>query len=48
LQDVKNKRNINPDAPLAKVLGSSNQIDMFKLTSKVAGHLKEIETAHAR
>lgn len=45
LQDPKNKRNINPDPKLAKVLGSTQQIDMFKMTSKVSGHLKEIEVA---
>jgi chromatin remodeling complex protein RSC6 len=41
LQDTKNKRNINPDAKLSKVLGGSGSIDMFKMTSKVAKHLKE-------
>ena len=41
LQDQKNKRNINPDAKLAKVLGSSEAIDMFKMTSQIAKHLKE-------
>ncbi len=40
LQDQKNKRNINPDAKLAKVVGS-NQINMFEMTSKVAKHIKE-------
>jgi chromatin remodeling complex protein RSC6 len=43
LQDPKNKRNINPDAKLAKVLGSNQPIDMFKMTSKIAKHLKEPE-----
>lgn len=38
LQDVKNKRNINPDDKLAKVLGKAS-IDMFKMTSKVSKHL---------
>ncbi len=46
LQDPKNKRNINPDAKLAKVFGSSASIDMFKMTSKVSKHLKEAELAH--
>lgn len=41
LQDPKNKRNIVPDNKLAKVLGGSAAIDMFKLTSKISGHLKE-------
>lgn len=45
LQDPKNKRNINPDAKLAKVFGSSAAIDMFKMTSKVSKHLKEAELA---
>jgi len=45
LQDDKNKRNINPDAKLAKVLGSNQPIDMFKMTSKIAKHLKESEMA---
>jgi chromatin remodeling complex protein RSC6 len=41
LQDANNKRNINPDQKLAKVLGSTQSIDMFKMTSKVAAHLTE-------
>lgn len=45
LQDQNNKRNINPDQKLAKVLGSSASIDMFKMTSKIAKHLKEPELA---
>lgn len=43
LQAQDNKRNINPDQKLAKVLGSSQSIDMFKMTSKVSKHLKEPE-----
>lgn len=39
LQDKTNKRNINPDAKLAKVLGSPQPIDMFKMTGKVAKHI---------
>lgn len=46
LQDPKNKRNINPDAKLAKVLGSTQPIDMFKMTSKISKHLKEPELSH--
>lgn len=38
LQDAKDKRKINPDAKLAKVLGN-NPIDMFQMTSKVSKHL---------
>lgn len=48
LQDTNNKRNINPDAKLAKVLGSTQPIDMFKMTSKISKHLKEPELAHNR
>jgi chromatin remodeling complex protein RSC6 len=43
LQDPNNKRNIVPDAKLAKVLGSNQPIDMFKMTSKIAKHIKEPE-----
>lgn len=43
LQDQNNKRNINPDQKLAKVLGSSQPIDMFKMTSKISKHIKEPE-----
>jgi len=45
LQDEKAKRNINPDAKLAKVLGSTAQIDMFKMTGKVAAHLSDTALA---
>lgn len=45
LQDKKNKRNINPDQKLEKVLGSKDSIDMFQMTSKVAKHLKDLEPA---
>ena len=38
LQDKKNRRNINPDAILSKVLGKGS-INMFKMTKKVARHL---------
>jgi chromatin remodeling complex protein RSC6 len=41
LQDPKAKRQINPDQKLAKVVGTSNSIDMFQMTKKVAAHLKE-------
>lgn len=47
LQDTKNKRNINPDAKLAKVFGSSDTIDMFKMTSKVSKHITQPATANA-
>ncbi len=46
LQDPKNKRNIIPDSNLAKVFGSSQPINMFKMTSKVSAHLKEPSLSH--
>jgi len=45
LQDTHNKRQINPDQKLAKVLGASSSIDMFQMTSKVSKHIKEPELA---
>jgi len=48
LQDPNAKRFINPDAKLAKVLGSTQKIDMFQMTKKVSGHLKEVELSHSR
>lgn len=48
LQDPKNKRNIIPDANLTKVFGSSQPINMFKMTSKVFMHLKDAEFAGSR
>lgn len=48
LQDPKNKRNIIPDANLAKVFGSSQPINMFKMTSKVFTHLKDADLASTR
>lgn len=48
LQDQNNKRNINPDAKLGKVLGSTQTIDMFKMTSKIAKHIKEPELAETK
>jgi DNA topoisomerase I len=39
LQDPKDKRNIIPDALLAKVFGSSEPINMFKLASILNQHL---------
>lgn len=38
-QDQKNKRNINPDAQLAKVFGSSKPIDMFQMTKVLSKHI---------
>jgi chromatin remodeling complex protein RSC6 len=48
LQDQNNKRMINPDPKLAKVLGSSQPIDMFEMTSKIAKHIKEPEMSSKR
>ncbi len=45
LQDPNNKRNINPDQKLAKVFGSPQPIDMFKMTSKISKHLEEPKLA---
>ncbi len=47
LQDSVKKRNINPDQKLGKVLGSTQSIDMFQMTSKISKHLKDPEAAHA-
>ncbi|MBI3258657.1 MAG: hypothetical protein HYZ54_04145 [Ignavibacteriae bacterium] len=40
LQDPKNKRLITPDAKLSKVFGSSEPVDMFKLSGILGKHLK--------
>jgi len=39
LQDPTNKRKINPDAKLSKLFGSSEPLDMFKMTGIVSKHL---------
>jgi DNA topoisomerase-1 len=39
LQDSKNKRQINPDEKLAKLFGSSESIDMFKMTAAISPHI---------
>ncbi|MCH9625269.1 MAG: hypothetical protein S4CHLAM123_04400 [Chlamydiales bacterium] len=39
-QDENNKRNIIPDAKLAKVFGSKEPIDMFQMTKKVSQHIR--------
>lgn len=38
LQDSKDKRQINPDAKLGRVIGN-DQISMFKMTAAVSKHL---------
>ena len=39
LQDPKNKRNINADAALKKVLGGKGVVNMFEMTKLVSKHL---------
>ncbi len=39
LQDEKDKRVINPDAKLAALFGSSDPIQMFKMTGKISPHI---------
>lgn len=41
LQDSANRRNILPDEKLAKVLGSSEPINMFQLSGKLTPHMKK-------
>ena len=41
LQDDVNKRIIKPDAALAKVFGSSEPIDMFKMAGLLSPHMKK-------
>jgi len=41
LQDAENKRLIRPDAALAKVFGTNEPIDMFKMAGLLSGHLKK-------
>lgn len=48
LQDLKEKRIINPDAKLAKVFGSNARIDMFQMTKKVSAHIKSPASAAAK
>ena len=42
LQDKKNKRMINPDAPLAKVFGSAKSMNMFAMMKVLKKHLKKV------
>jgi upstream activation factor subunit UAF30 len=39
LQDEKNKRNVNADAPLKKVFGGKGTVSMFEMTKLVSKHL---------
>lgn len=45
LQDEKVKRNINPDAKLATLFGSSKACDMFKMTGLINKHMTAREAA---
>ena len=40
LQDKKNKRDINADAPLKAVFGGKAKVNMFEMTKLVSKHLK--------
>jgi chromatin remodeling complex protein RSC6 len=40
LQDQKNKRMINADAPLKAVFGGKSSVNMFEMTKLVGKHLK--------
>ena len=40
LQDKKNRRNINADAPLKAVFGGKATVNMFEMTRLVSKHLK--------
>ena len=41
LQSKENRRNIEPDAKLAKVFGGTDAIDMFKMNAKVNKHIRD-------
>ena len=41
LQDAKNKRLIHPDAKLAKIFGSPEAVDMFKLAGLLGKHMSK-------
>lgn len=41
LQDAQNKRLIRPDAALAKVFGSPEPLDMFKMTAVLTTHMEK-------
>lgn len=45
LQSKTNRRMIEPDQKLGKVLGSTQPIDMFAMTSKLSKHIKSPEHA---
>ena len=39
LQDPKNRRNINPDEKLGRVLGNKKSVNMFEMTKLINKHL---------
>lgn len=39
LQDLKNKRNINPDEKMSKIFGGKKAVNMFEMTKLVNKHL---------
>lgn len=39
LQDEKNKRDIIPDANLAKVFGKKTKVNMFEMTKLISKHI---------
>lgn len=39
LQDMKNRRNINPDDKLQKIFGTKKAVNMFEMTKLVNKHL---------
>lgn len=39
LQDSKNRRNINPDEKLGRVLGAKKSVNMFEMTRLINKHL---------
>jgi len=39
LQDLKNRRNINPDDKLQKIFGGKKAVNMFEMTKLVSKHL---------
>ncbi len=47
LQDDEDRRKINPDEKLKKVLGNAS-IDMFKMNAKISKHLTDPALAKAR
>ncbi len=48
LQAKDNRRNIEPDAKLAKVFGSNAAIDMFKMNAKINKHIRDDQPAPVR